>query len=89
MKVIPLNRIRPPANAGEPRATGTAPDSRGADSLRLDLAGSRELEAFTQVVKNAHIESLSVEDLREAIRDGGYEPDLGRLADHLIEGRYV
>ena len=88
MNVISLNRIRPQASAGDARATGPSTESRSADSARLDLAGSRELEAFTQVVKNAEVESLSIEDLRDAILDGGYEPDLGRLADKFVEAQY-
>ena len=69
------------------RAQGT----KGSDSASkrgvgdtVNLQSKAELDSLTDTVMQSEVQDPGFEELKAAIRDGSYEPDLDRLADRIL-----
>ena len=51
---------------------------------KVDVSASNELRELTQKVMEAPVETPSLSELKAAIKEGVYKPDLERLADKLL-----
>lgn len=66
--------------AAEPRAGGQAADS----GVKLS-SQAQQLQAIEERLRELpEVDSARVEQIRQAIADGSYKPDSGRIADKLI-----
>jgi flagellar biosynthesis anti-sigma factor FlgM len=85
MKISDINKTLQVQRAE--RAQGTkgndAAKQRGvADTV--SLRSKAELDSLTDTVMNAEVQDPEFEELKAAIREGRYEPDLDRLADRIL-----
>jgi len=89
MRVTSSKHVLPPSfQTAETEPTKASAPS-GSSSSSLSLTGTGELKAYTEVVNSADADVMSVEDIKSSLRKGTYEPDMFRVADKLVAGRYV
>jgi anti-sigma28 factor (negative regulator of flagellin synthesis) len=72
--------------------TGQARSTTGRTAIRpqtdkVSVDGAKQVEAVVQAVQaNAGVDRNSrLEELETAIRQGGYQPDAGQLADKIMQ----
>ncbi|WNL47239.1 flagellar biosynthesis anti-sigma factor FlgM [Dyella sp. BiH032] len=71
-----------PAQQNQP-ATETAPAAKADDSVKL-TDSARALAAAAQGDQAPAIDTKRVEQIRQALADGSYRVDAGKIADRLL-----
>lgn len=77
-----LQRVQKPSDRLDSEESKLA--AGGAHRDRVEVSLKEELSALTASTMERPVDDLSLQELKDAIRSGAYQPDLQGLSDRLL-----